>query len=241
MKNTSKKFGEDQPEAAERWEVPKLGGQDGSSSVGLGIEHITVEKIERIRRQAYKQAYDEGYAKGFSHGEADGLKSMQPHIEMVQKLSQQLATPFDGMDTEIENQLAQLAVLIAKQIIRREIENDPGQIVATVREAISLLPLNSNTLYVHVHPDDYEVLKDIVHLTNKKTRLHIEQNVALQRGDCKVFTEYSSIDASLETRITALVTEMLGGNRSGDPRDVEAAGAPDGIETRHVATKRNST
>jgi len=198
----------------ERWKVPRLSDQSKSSAASL--THITVEKIERLRRDAYKEAYKSGFEKGFAKGEADGLAKVQAKITLLDKLAYELSQPFDEMEEEIENQLAQLAILIAKQIIRRQIDNDPGQIVAIVREAIALLPITANSMHVRVHPEDYKVLQDIVHLTSDKNRINIEEDVSLQRGDCKVFTEYSSIDATLQTRMTALVTEMLGGHRSSD-------------------------
>ncbi|MFV2057395.1 MAG: FliH/SctL family protein [Thiohalomonadales bacterium] len=221
-KNTSDLMGEASLKPVERWQAPALGDEEISAVDVLSLSHITVEKIERIRQQAYTEAYDEAYAKGLSQGEADGLQKIQPRLDLLQKLTTELSSPFDDLDDEIENQLSHLAILLAKQIIRREIEHDPGQIIAIVREAMALLPVTSNQLHVHVHPEDLQVLKDIMKLRSQDTRLHIDEDVALQRGDCKVFTDYSSIDATLETRMTAIIAEMLGGHRSSD---IEASDA----------------
>jgi flagellar assembly protein FliH len=38
----------------------------------------------------------------------------------------------------------------------------------------------------------------------------------LARGGCKVLTDTSQIDASLETRLTAILATVLGGERSHD-------------------------
>ncbi|MDQ7014938.1 MAG: FliH/SctL family protein [Gammaproteobacteria bacterium] len=40
----------------------------------------------------------------------------------------------------------------------------------------------------------------------------------LTRGGCKIFTETSKIDATLEARLTALSASLLGGVREADGR-----------------------
>lgn len=220
QKNTSNSMADDnndlspQTHIVERWQVPAFTSQTDSSASSL--EHITVEKLERIRNEAYKEAHKEGYAKGLVKGEQDGMNKLQTALTTVDRLSKQLTQPFEDLEEEVENQISQLAISIAKQIIRREINANSGEVVAVVREALALLPVNSNSVNVHVHPDDYLVLNEVVQFNSRDSKLQITEDVSLQRGDCKVFTEYSSIDASVQTRITAVISEMIGGDRSSD-------------------------
>ena len=45
--------------------------------------------------------------------------------------------PFEDLDAVVEDELLQLALALAKQVVRRELRQDPTQVIAIVREAIS--------------------------------------------------------------------------------------------------------
>jgi len=201
---------------AQRWQYPDVGLDSESKNAGVGI--LTAEKIESIQNQAYQQAYDEGYAKGFAEGQEKGKQSLEGLLAVINKTAEQIEKPLQQLDDRVLEQMYELVVAITRQLIRREMKTEPGEIVAVVREAISLLPVNENRINISLHPDDVALLKELFQSNNEADHWHFIDDIGLQRGDCKITTEFSTIDASLETRLFSIVNKLWGGDREDDNR-----------------------
>lgn len=215
-KNISKILPKETVKQAQRWQCPNVGneGLESRNATGAGI--LTAEKLESVQREAFKQAYKEGYAKGFEKGVANGKQTLLPAIKNVNQIALALIAPLQDVSEQVQQQLFELAVLISRQIVRREIKTDPGQIVAVVREAIAALPVSSNRLQIRVVPEDRILLQDVFVNAGEAELWCFIDDITLQRGDCKVTTEFSSIDATVETRLTAIINGILGGERDQD-------------------------
>ena len=188
--------------AYERWELPLVEGALGNPGV------MTAKQVEAIQ----KQAYDEGFAQGRS----DGLKQMQQQAQHFDQLIAALQTPFADLDQQVEQELVKLAVVVARQLVRREIKTDPGAVVAVVREAMGQLPVSSQQINLHLHPEDAALVRSALSLNDEDRRWRIVEDPVLVRGDCRILTETSRIDATVEARLTAIIATMLGGERRND-------------------------
>ena len=188
--------------AYERWELPLVEGVLGNPGV------MTAKQVEVIQ----KQAYDEGFAQG----RGDGLKQMQQQALRFEQLIAALQTPFADLDQQVEQELVKLAVVVARQLVRREIKTDPGAVVAVVREAMGQLPVSSQQINLHLHPEDAALVRTALSLNDEDRRWRIVEDPVLARGDCRILTETSRIDATVEARLTAIIATMLGGERRDD-------------------------
>jgi flagellar assembly protein FliH len=188
--------------AYERWELPAVEGSIG------GVSVTTAKQLEAIQ----KQAYDEGFARG----QRDGLAQMQQRAQRFEQLLGVLADPFSDLDQQVEQELVQLAAAIARQIFRREIKTEPGTIVAIVREALSQLPVSSRSISVHLHPEDAVLVRSALAVSDDDRHWRVVDDPVLARGDCQVTTENSRIDASVDARLNAIISSILGGERRDD-------------------------
>lgn len=207
--------------SVERWQPPSVQFQSKPSRVeDVAPEEIvlplTAERIEEIQRQAYQEAYDQGFSEGRAAGLASGQQLVRQQAEQLRQLVNALAQPFEELDEQVEHSLVDLAILIAKNIIRREVKANPGQIVAAVRETIALLPLGSRDIRLLLHPDDAAFVREALSVTEEQQSWRIVDEPTITRGGCRVLTEYSQIDATLETRIAAVIAQVLGGEREQD-------------------------
>ena len=207
----------DDAEDVERWQVPLLNDDAGSDVSITESKPVTAKQIENIQKEAYKEAYDAGYTKGLDAGNAKALEQHHVSINALENIVSNLSQPLKELDTDVEEQLLNLVILITKQIIRRELKIDQGQIVSVIREAVSLLPLVSRNIEVRIHPDDLGLVMDKLSLESKENQnIKFTADPSLIRGDCFVVTESSQIDASIESRLNALIANMLGGERDED-------------------------
>ena len=198
-----------------RWEAPKVGSGAATrpaQSRDAGL--LTAERIEQIEAQAR----EEGYAAGHAQGLAAGREEMQRRVRELERLMENLAAPLEQVDAEVEQELVGLAVTIARQLVRREIKTDPGQIVAVVREVMSVLPSSSRSVELRMHPEDAALVREVLHVSDDERRWRIVEDPVLARGGCKASTETTQVDATLESRLNAVIAQVLGGDRDGDGR-----------------------
>ena len=131
-------------------------------------------------------------------------------------LLEALNEPFKALDEEVEKELITLVIGIATQLIRREIKMDPGQVVAAVREAIKVLPLSSQKISLHLHPEDVELVRSVLSLDEMSPSWAVVEDPLITRGGCQVDTDLSHIDATVENRLAAVIAGLFGGEREQD-------------------------
>ena len=192
--------GDEAQTAYQRWELPHL---------------LTANQMEQIQ----KQAYDEGFARGQADGLQAAQRDMQARLQQLGQILALLATPLKELDDRIEQELVTLAMAAARLIVRRELKTDPAQVVAAVREALAALPAAARHVRLHLHPEDAALVREHFKLSEEEPAWKIVEDPVLTRGGCKVLTDTSQIDASVEARMTAILAEVLGGGRSNDRRE----------------------
>jgi flagellar assembly protein FliH len=167
----------------------------------------TAREIEQIRQKAYDDAYAQAYAAR--------EQELAQRAARLRRLYDELGAPLAALDDAVVERLAELAVLVARHLVRRELKHNPGEVVAVVREAMRQLPLATRRARIHLHPDDVELVQDALGLTGD-TAWQLEPDPLLSRGGCIVETESSRIDAQVESRIAAIASKMFGGERESD-------------------------
>jgi len=224
--------GQEEPPAAPG-AAPALAAVDSAPLSSLP----TLEKIEAIQREAqeegfaagyqegrkegreqgYKKGHQEGHEEGYQAGFDEGIKAGRGEVlTQVEKLSQILdfmSRPLDELDAVVEEELVFLTTAIARQLIRRELKTAPDEIVAVVRQAVGLLPVASQEVCVHLHPEDARLVREVLVLKGAEQSWRIQEDLTLSRGGCKVNSALSRIDASVETRLGAVIATLLGDER----------------------------
>lgn len=170
------------------------------------------EDLAAIREQAYREAY----AAGLEAGRAAGVAQLSARARELETLFGGLAEPFATAGEALQTQLAALITALVRQLVRRELRAEPSAIVAVVREAIGLLPVSQQRPRIHLHPEDAALLRELLHLDGEDRVWSLVEDPTLSRGGCRVRTDDSSIDATLESRVARLCAATLGSERSGD-------------------------
>ena len=215
----SKVISRDTTHGFERWDLPIV--EDVSAAVddakqGKAPSLMTAEQIERIQKQAFKEAYDEGFKQGRQDGMASGKGEVEYKGKLLAEMLDSLAHPFEQLDENVEQQMVSLSLAIARQLVRRELKADPGQVIGAVHEALAVLPVGSQDVKVCLHPDDAVLMRDAIAQSDSDRNWSLVDDPSLKRGDCRILTKVSQIEATLEKRLTAVVSKLLGGEREKD-------------------------
>jgi len=192
------------------WQAPSLSGVEAPEA---NLQPPTAEEIEAIQRQAWNEGYEQGRHEGLEAAERESLE----RIQALDRILEEMARPLDELDDRIEEELLALAMAVARQLIRRELKTDPGQIIGVIREGVRMLPSASGQIRLELHPEDARLVRERLDLGGEESRSwRIQEDPTLSRGGCRILNDTSRIDATVENRINQVVAAVLGGERVED-------------------------
>lgn len=218
----------------DRWQLQEVAerdpGRHGDLRAKASSPPQSAAALEALQQQAWDEAYARGLAAGREAGrEAGRAASEQEQARRGERLDALLAAlgePLEAVDEAVEEELAQLALAVARQILRRELAVDPAHVIAAVREALGELPVNSRAIQVLLNPDDAQLVRESLPRPGSHAHWEIVEDPMIARGGCQVQSADSSVDASLEARIATVAARVLGGDREDDPAAAAAAPTP---------------
>jgi flagellar assembly protein FliH len=175
------------------------------------VQPLTLEELESIRQEAYNEGFATGEKEGFHsttlkvRQEADAALVVK--LASLERLMGNLFAPIAEQDSQLEKAMVDLVQHITRQVIQRELALDSSQIESVMREALKLLPLGVGNVRLYINPQDFEQVKALRERHEETWR--IVEDAALQPGGCRVETEHSRIDATVETRITQIMAKLF--------------------------------
>lgn len=205
---------------AEKWQVPNMiadpnqvirnrkSEAEPESETSAGIP--TAEEIEQWR----KDAEAEGYQEGLKIAAEEAKPTQQRMLELIDFFEH----PLKSLNEEIEQQLTQVAVTLAQHLVRRELKLEPGEVIGLIRDSVQLLPGNARGIRIYLHPEDASLVRNALSIEadNEEHSWKLIEDPMITRGGCQIKSDSSSINATLENRLSALAASALGGKREED-------------------------
>ena len=198
--------------AASAWEFTRMDGRTAPESAVAADVVPDPALIEQLQRRAY----DDAYANGLAEGRAAGLRELVAKGQQLERLLGTLTRPFDDLDDSVERELVTLVMTLVRQLLRREIRAEPGEIVAVVRDAMALLPVAARNVCIHLHPDDAALVREVLTSSGDERPWRLVEDPLAGRGGCKLTTDDSYIDASVDSRLAKLFAQVFGDERVRD-------------------------
>ena len=181
------------------------------------LEYPTQDELDAIRAQARAEAYEEGLANGHAAGHADGhaealaLGQAANALELAHLRA--LALEFGGAlaeaDQLIANEVLDLALQLAKGMLKAALPVKPELILPIVREAIEYLPVLQQPALLMLNPEDATVVRAGIGEELDKGGWRVVDDASVERGGCKIDTASNQIDAQTSSRWHRL-THALG-------------------------------
>lgn len=186
-----------------RWEMPQVGNESEAAQDDAVPPQPTVRELEALEQQAR----DEGRAAGLAEGRAVAAQELRERLAQLDAVYEATARPLQAFDEQVAQELARLAMVVAGRVVAHELQLSPELVVRAVREAANALPAATRELRVHLHPQDLALLRE---LGAAERHWQLLADPALARGDCRLESEHSRLDARVETRLAAVVDAVLG-------------------------------
>ena len=172
-------------------------------------EQAEAQAKENVLRQA---GFDDGYAQGFAQGHAQATLEGQRQInEYIATQGNEAALQFGQLFESAQAQIAEqeqvmakgvleLACELARQVLRHELSTNPNALQPVIREALSVLAIDSKAALVRLNPFDQDVLAEVLRTEFSGLSLTLLADASVARGGCLVESAGTVVDGTLEKR-----------------------------------------
>ena len=200
-------------------EEPENGGEpvedeDVSRSEDVPVAEVkplTLDELEAIRQEAYNEGFSTGEKDGFHAGQLKAKQeaeaALSPRLDSLEKLMTQLLEPIADQDRNLEHAMVTLVSQLAREVIQRDLLIDSSQIRQVLREALKLLPMGASNVRIYINPQDFDLVKALRERHEETWK--IVEDSDLLPGGCRIETEQSRIDASVETRLGQAIKQLF--------------------------------
>jgi flagellar assembly protein FliH len=179
----------------------------------------SVEELEAMREAArqdgYAQGLEEGRAAGHAEGYADGARQgkqqAEHELEQLRSIAATFSDAVNAADETIAADVLELALRLARGMVRTAFDVRPELILDVVRDAIDRLPALQQPAIMTLNPEDAVLVREGMAEELAKGGWRIIEDSHIARGGCKVETASNQIDAQAQARWQRL-THALGAN-----------------------------
>ena len=183
----------------------------GNQNIARGL---TARQLEEITNQAQREGHAQGLEEGRAAGLAQGLEEgraaarqeLAVQVAQLQKVVAQLLDPIAQQQDQIEQALTQLALDIARAVLDRTPPLPAAELLPVVRRAVRELPAGARNITVLLHPQQMELMRESAEWP-ATWQLQADSRVDL--GGCKVVTDQSLVDYTVELRFRQIAAQML--------------------------------
>jgi len=203
----------EQLSAYQRWELDSF-QEDNSRSV---LSLPTAEAIEAIQQQAHQEGYQAGYQVGQDDGRQQGYASGKEQVAQeaarLNGLLGHLEESLSNVESQMAEALLDLALGIARQMLRQALMVRPELVLPIIHEAINRLPQTNQHPQLFLNPRDAELVRSNLDAELAHGHWRIQEDNQITPGGCRLETAQCELDVSVERRWQD-VLEALG--RSGE-------------------------
>jgi flagellar assembly protein FliH len=176
------------------------------------------ERLAQIEAEQERRCRD-AHAAGMREGEAAARKGaaseVRAAVERLARTVEELAGMRARFRREAEADLVELAVAIARRILRREIAVDPEALCGIAAAAVERLQARE-ACRVRVHPSHAAALSSFFKDAAGGVRVEVISDAAREPGTLIFETERGNLDASVESQLAEIergLADRLGRQR----------------------------
>jgi flagellar assembly protein FliH len=178
---------------------------------------------QRGMERGYREGHEAGMRTGMDTGRAEGREEgKEQGIEAGKQEAlgrfERLSAPVTEMLGELKKMQADyqmamrkdvidLVAKVARQVIRKEIQMQPMQLLALVDEALSTMPrVAADEIAVYLNPQDLERIIELDPAQAERWNLWADDKLEL--GECRVKAGHREADAGCSQRLAACMEQI---------------------------------
>ena len=166
---------------------------------------------ESIKDAAYKEGYAKGYDEGFEKSFADGNNDLTKLNEKLKKILAETINKRNEIIDTAEAQLIEVAILIAKRVVKMLTEKDKGIVIRNIQEALRRIK-GRTKITIRVNIDDLEIAArhkdEFYQMLDKIEGVTVLEDPNVDVGGCMIETDFGDIDARINTQLNEIETAI---------------------------------
>lgn len=167
------------------------------------------QAVDNLVTKEKQRGFEQGYQQGIAKAQAE----WQPKIEYLNALLSALESPLREFDQEVQQKSVEICIAVAKQIIRRELTIDSGQIVSAIKQAIELIPKDGQQVNIYINPNDAGHIESLFAQNGELSKYNVVQDPTITAGGCRASTDFSLVDLTIEKQVAMIAAQIFGDQR----------------------------
>ncbi len=199
--------------AYQRWELASFGEEEPQQSshppspspiVPAVPQEEALAKfnaeLDALREEAKAQGHAEGLAEGRMRGLEEGRSQAATERDAFRQLAESFASEVARADDVIAEDLLNLALDVAKAMLKTSLNVQPELVLPIVGESIRYLTSLQQPALLFLHPDDAPIVREHMGDELNKAGWRIAEDTHVARGGCRIETATNQIDATVNGR-----------------------------------------
>lgn len=150
---------------------------------------------------------EEGRQQGIEAGKQEALARFERLSLPVSELLEQLKQMQADYQTAARKEVIELVAKVARQVIRKELQMQPMQLLALVDEALQTMPrVAAEQIAVYLNPEDLERIIELE--PSQAERWNLWADDKLEPGECRVKAGHREADAGCSQRLAACMEQI---------------------------------
>ena len=173
-------------------------------------------EAELRHRAELEAAHREAFHKGLEEGRRQAEAQVEASVARLARAVEEIAGLKPRLRAEVEREAVELALAIARRVLRRELHIDPEAVLGLAKAAFEKAALRELTA-VRLHPSHAAAVRAHLARIGAPQAIQIREDASLEPGAVLVETVRGAIDASMETQLEeigrGLADALAGGTR----------------------------
>jgi flagellar assembly protein FliH len=180
---------------------------ENTPEAALTHEMILAEARKEAARKV-EEAFAEGVRRGTEKGRVQYLEAVAESAAALNAAADAIREAHERFLDGMEPHVVELAGAIARRVLQREAETDPGLILRTARKALEHL-IERERVVIHVNPKDFDGLRaekvKLLEEFDGMRQITVQPDEAIAPGGCVVETDLVHVDARIEAQFEAIL------------------------------------
>jgi flagellar assembly protein FliH len=198
MTRMSEPLPKEKQSAYQRWEMASF----NEAPVVMAVDQpvISAAELAAIREAARQEGYADGMAEGHAAGLDIGRVESAQEMLHLQQAAEAFGSEIRRANEVIADDLLDLALDLAKAMLKTALDVRPELMLPVVAEAIRYLPSLQQPALLFLHPLDAQLAREFIGDELSKAGWRVTEDTQLDRGGCRVETPTNQIDGSMQSR-----------------------------------------
>lgn len=175
------------------WQPFKMAALDEGAAERRATESRSAQKRTEAEGAAAREA---GYCAGYEAGQAQAAAE----AARIRTLAAQFAQSCATLEQDLAGQLLDLALDIARHMLRSDVKARREALLPVVREAIACLPEQVQRPQLQLNPADVELIRARIGDELQMAGFTIVEDHRVEPGGCRISAANCEVDATLPAR-----------------------------------------